>query len=355
MTVLMVALGASAGLLNAQQTALPTTLGGWTGSEPQVVTGAQIPAFAAGNAALLAECGILAIERRTYSAPAGAAAMTLYRFRDSTGAYSALRFIAGQPQGAAAPAGYRRVMLVGHFVFEAVSANKAVLDGGVKALMAALELTGDPTPYPTLDGWLPEAGQVAGSQRYLLGTEGLRRVMPILGGDWVGFSHGAEGAFAEYSQGGRKLPLLVAAYPTPQAAMAKERELARWFTVNGNATATPPHAPLTLRRIQSVIAITPGNDAAARALLEQVRYEQILTVNEPGHRATDHPVIFYIYSIFVSTGVLLAFAFVAGIAFGGVRIVAKRFFPGRFFDRPGQMEIIQLGLASKPIEAKDFY
>jgi hypothetical protein len=40
---------------------------------------------------------------------------------------------------------------------------------------------------------------------------------------------------------------------------------------------------------------------------------------------------------------------------GGVRLLVKKLLPGKIFDRPERMEIIQLGLSSKPIEAKDFY
>jgi hypothetical protein len=50
---------------------------------------------------------------------------------------------------------------------------------------------------------------------------------------------------------------------------------------------------------------------------------------------------------------LLALA--AGIGFGGFRIFIKLVLPGRVFDRNEDVEILQLGLSSKPIEAKDFY
>ena len=38
-------------------------------------------------------------------------------------------------------------------------------------------------------------------------------------------------------------------------------------------------------------------------------------------------------------------AIVAGVAFGGLRILMKRLFPDRVFDRPEQMEFISLRLA----------
>jgi hypothetical protein len=48
-------------------------------------------------------------------------------------------------------------------------------------------------------------------------------------------------------------------------------------------------------------------------------------------------------------------AVVLGIAFGGVRVVTKRFFPGKVFDRANQMEVLQLGLSGKRIDPSDFY
>jgi hypothetical protein len=49
------------------------------------------------------------------------------------------------------------------------------------------------------------------------------------------------------------------------------------------------------------------------------------------------------------------FAVVAGLAFGGVRIAVKRLLPGRVFDRGDQLDVLQLGLGSKPINSEDFY
>jgi hypothetical protein len=49
------------------------------------------------------------------------------------------------------------------------------------------------------------------------------------------------------------------------------------------------------------------------------------------------------------------FAIAAGIGFGGIRVLVKIFLPNKIFDREKQIEILQLGIASKPIKAKDFY
>jgi hypothetical protein len=44
-------------------------------------------------------------------------------------------------------------------------------------------------------------------------------------------------------------------------------------------------------------------------------------------------------------GIICGIAVVAGIAFGGFRILMKRLFPDKVFDRPEQMEIIALHLS----------
>jgi hypothetical protein len=44
---------------------------------------------------------------------------------------------------------------------------------------------------------------------------------------------------------------------------------------------------------------------------------------------------------------------VAGLAFGGLRVLIKRRYPGRFFDRPENVEFISLHLSDKASEGTD--
>jgi len=44
-----------------------------------------------------------------------------------------------------------------------------------------------------------------------------------------------------------------------------------------------------------------------------------------------------------------------GIAFGGLRVIIKRLFPGKVFDRPQDIEVLQLGLSGKKIDPSDMY
>ena len=57
-------------------------------------------------------------------------------------------------------------------------------------------------------------------------------------------------------------------------------------------------------------------------------------------------------NIIILCFILGAMAVVAGVAFGGVRILVKRLYPERVFDRPEQMEFISLRLAEPAAEGR---
>ena len=80
-----------------------------------------------------------------------------------------------------------------------------------------------------------------------------------------------------------------------------------------------------------------------------------MTWSEPGATATDPPITSTLVKIMIGTFMFMVLAVVVGIAFGGVRVITKRLFPGKVFDRPHQIEVLQLGLSSKPIDPQDLY
>ncbi len=51
-----------------------------------------------------------------------------------------------------------------------------------------------------------------------------------------------------------------------------------------------------------------------------------------------------IVGIFALIGIILLISIIFGVFFGGTRILMKRLFPDRVFDRPEDVEIIQLHL-----------
>ena len=81
----------------------------------------------------------------------------------------------------------------------------------------------------------------------------------------------------------------------------------------------------------------------------------MVTWNEPTHTITDPSISQIVVGAILDTGSIMMLAVAAGLGFGGFRLFIKYLLPGKVFDRSDDIEILQLGLASKPIQAKDFY
>ena len=114
---------------------------------------------------------------------------------------------------------------------------------------------------------------------------------------------------------------------------------------------------MTVERKTSLLSLvlSPASPQAAAKLREAIQYQMQVTWNEPSQTLTDPPWVSVLKNIFMGTMVFCGFAIVMGIAFGGVRVVTKKLFPGKVFDRPEDIEVLQLGLSGKRIDPRDFY
>ncbi len=354
----------AAALPVAAQDLLPSSFSGWSSSGPaETLAPAALERVAAADAALLREDGIMAVERRQYSRSGATLGVKLYRMRDPSGAYAAFTFLRSEQMASTDLARFsgisadRAILVSGNLIVD-VFGLKGASPSDLKELVAVLSPHADKTPYPPLADYLPARGLLRNSERYMLGPAGSSRVIPLGNGDWIGFAEGAEAQLARYRINGQEATLLLAVYPTPQAAARKLQELGRWFQLNPEQDA-PPSAtdPVFARRKGSLLSIVAfsRSHALANSLLDQIHYETQVTWNEPGYRLTGPSIAQILVGAIVGTGMLMLFALIAGISFGGVRLVVKYFFPGKVFDRAAHVEILQLGLSSKPIEAKDFY
>jgi hypothetical protein len=179
---------------------------------------------------------------------------------------------------------------------------------------------------------LPPENLVQGTDEYILVPEGVTRELG-LDPDTLGFDRSVEIASAEYRVNGRTVRLVLLLYPTQQ--------IARKFAEDWDARS--PDDTSFRKRIGPLLALVRGtNDpAVAETLLGPVNYESQVTWNEPP------PDLFLpdvLLTIFTFIGIALFFTIVAGVGFGGLRLFVKWQFPDRIFDRPEDMEVIQLKL-----------
>src|SRR5579859_5640029 len=240
-----------------------------------------------------------------------------------------------------------------------LSSTANVSKEDLSALVQAVETVSEKAPLPPIRTYLPAVGRMVGWERYALGPEALRGGLTELGQtqmaglvDAAGFSSGAEAMLARYSSKGRDSGvLLLLEYPTPQLA---EQHIHHLDEVLPKAAK---QAGTVIERKGSLLSIvlSPSSPEYARSLRNAVKYETQVTWNEPSQTATDPPWAVVLYRIFVGTGVFMVMAVAFGVAFGGFRIFIKRILPGKVFDRPEQMEVLQLGLSGNKIDTRDLY
>ena len=86
----------------------------------------------------------------------------------------------------------------------------------------------------------------------------------------------------------------------------------------------------------------------ADQLLNRISYTADVVWNEPVEpveEVTAAGLAQLILNIIALIGALLAFALIAGLGFGFLRVLLKQRYPGRFLDRSEETEIIRLNIS----------
>jgi hypothetical protein len=343
----------------AAQGALPNSYAGWavdTSAPPETLSagGTQVPQ------PILAEYGWIKTESREYVRGKSPVTVSLYKLKDPTGAYGLYSFLRTPDMLRAELAEHsslsqdRALVLIGNLIIEARGKDLAISQRELKALVAAVSPQAQSGLFPTMSDHLPRRGLLERTDHYILGPAALYQFLPVSTEDWLGFSQGAEAEVAHYRTGGHELTLLIADFPTPQAAQKKLGELQQKFNLNNPSAGS---SALYARRSLTLLAFVSGahTQSEADALLQQISSTAEVTWNEPNFELTQPGMGAVIYGAIIGTGIVCAFAVISGIAFGGLRLAVKRIFPGKVFDRASQMQVLQMGLTSKPINAEDFY
>jgi hypothetical protein len=348
----------------AAQSVLPSSFAGWSATEPSVVVPSTgLDQTLGSDAAVFREYYLKSLERRTYAHGAQTTAITLYRFRDPSSAYGAYTFVRNEALAPvelgsfASAAADRALVVIGDILLDVTGKLGRPSNADLKQLVTSLDRVADHTPFPSIGEHLPEQGRARSSEHYVLGTRALVQYVPLGTDDWVGFDHSAETILARYRLAGKDATLLIASYPTQQIAADKFAGMLRRFTFDPPGGVPPGQTVLFGKRSSSLIAVVIGAPSREEAnkLLDQVQYESQVTWNEPKHTLTDPSIGSIVIGAFLGTGVIMLLALAVGLGFGGLRVVLRIFLPNKVFDREKQIEILQLGIYSKPIQAKDFY
>jgi hypothetical protein len=337
--------------------ALPDRFGRWNAVSPPLNVKSD-----ESRAQMFAEAGLGSWRAREYSDGTMKVDVVLQQFRDPSGAYEAYTAEINpsmQPSTFESPSAVDRdrlLLLIGNFILEVRPPQNPSTEE-LRQLAKIVKGHSDRTPLPPIRSYLPR-GFTDGTQRYALGMYGLRNALESLRrseysalAEEVGFNSRAEAMLAEYQRGEDAAVLLLIEYPTPQLAEQHSRHLELAFSAPVN------EAGRKIERKGSLLSLVlaPTSAAFAQHLRSTINYETQVTWHEPTHTISDPPWATILGKIFISTFLFMVVAVVLGVAFGGLRVLAKVFFPGKVFDRPSQMDVLQLGLSSKRIDSRDFY
>ena len=315
------------------------------------------------NPALLKEYGFTDFESATYARDDGRKlTVKAARFADASGAYGAFTYYE-MPQMLPEKIGDQGVSLNervlfcrGNVLVDAVLSRVTAMSAAeLRELSAALPLpSGGARNLPALSAYLPRQSLLKNSAKYLVGPVGLEKSGAPLPAPIVDFSAGAEVVLGTYRTSDGEATLMLISYPTPQIAAGHLRQI-DGARVQQGTTALPPPAHFFDKRSGPIVVVASGpfSESEATSLLAAVNYDASVTWNENTFLSKRDNIGNLVWNALVLCGILMGFALVAGFAFGGFRILVKRLFPERIFDRRGEMEFISLNLTSAPQHPAD--
>jgi hypothetical protein len=346
---------------------LPQQFGGWQIAGP--VQPSKDPAQADSvNSALLKEYGFTDFAAASYTRDDGRKVrLKAARFSDTSGAYGAFTFYK-MPQMLSEKIGDQGAALNERVLF--YRGNILVdADFGKLTAMSAAELRelasllplppGNTRNLPGLPAYLPTQAYVKNSAKYVVGEIGLEKVKAPIPAQLVDFTSGAEVVLGNYNSSGGQAALMLISYPTPQIAADHLRRIDA-ATKPGTQPKADVAIPADAGRVFTkrtgpivVVASGPLSQSEAAALLASVNYDADVTWNENTSFSKKDNLANLLVNIIILCGILMGLALVAGIAFGGIRILVKRILPERVFDRPEGMEFISLHLSDNRVQRLD--
>ena len=336
------------------QKILPASAAGWQNKgEPAV---SRAPAAQS----ILNEYGLVSSEENTFANGPQILDAIAFKLKDASGAYGLYSFLQ-QPEMRRANftdhssiSADRALVLIGNLVLDVNVHAPAAASRQIDALVSALSSQAEVGSLPTLASYLPERERITFSDRYILGPQTLDQLFPGGIGTSVGFQRSAEAELAHYRLGGRDATLLIVGFPTDQLAAAQLADLQKNSKVNGANESSG--TPLFAKRSARLLAIVAGASSRAEAniLLDQIQMDTERSWNEPVPKH-EPPIELMIEGSIIGSITICIFALIAGLSFGGLRLLTKRFMPGKIFDTKKHLQVLQLGLGSKAINSDDFY
>jgi hypothetical protein len=341
---------------------LPKQFSGWQ-IQGALQSSKDVSAADPTHAALLKEYGFTDFEGATYKSSEDGRTLRIRaaRFADASGAFGAYSFYL-QPEMAREQIGdqgaslNQRVLFYrGHILIDAMFSQLSVMSAASLRELAGVlpRPSGNAANLPPILAFMPHHGYAANTEKYAEGPLALGAVESPLPAELVDFSANPEVVLGQYSTPSGAATLMLIEYPTPAVAAEHLRR------IDAAHHAAPPEAGVTAvenvgpffdKRTGPIIAIAAGplSQSDAQTLLGAVNYDASVTWNENTYFDKKNNIANLLVNIIVLCIIVGALSLAAGVAFGGARVLLRRFFPGPVFGRPDQTEFISLDLRDTP-------
>lgn len=340
---------------------LPAEFGGW--QVKGTVEKSHDPSAAdATSGPVLKEYGFERLEKASYTRDDGRnLVIKAAVFDDASGAYGAFTYyqqsdMGEETIGAKAASSKNRVLFYqGNVLVDAMFDKVSVMSAAQLRQLAGLLPQAEDSKRnpPNLPLYLPKASAERRPERnttkYVLGPLALDRVGSPLPISMVDFAAGAEVVLSRYEVNAGDATVMLIEYPTPQIAAEKLRQIdaSHHMTEQRPGVSTILDVgPFFDARTGPIIVIASGplSQSDARTLMSGISYEADVTWNENTYVSKKNNLGNFLFNAIVLCGIVVGVMLVAGVAFGGFRILIKRFFPDSVFDRQEIVEIISLHL-----------
>jgi hypothetical protein len=313
---------------------LPVSLGDWRAAgESRMVDADHLDDALDGNAAAYREYGLQAISSREFINNKSRLTVRVYEMVHPSGAFGLLTFerYLGRKYSEAFSADR-------YYVTVTDLSGRGIDSTSLRTLHERFRT--DPADEPPLPSNLPSRDQIAGSNVYVVGPEGLGRVDAFKDlTAVVSFAGGAEAAASSYRLGKKgeeqAMQLFIMEFHTPQLSVEAEGRLRSHL----DSLSPADKAQRQLRRIGNYLAEVVGDPKLAEGLLSQIRYSP--RVYWEGKRMSAIPLAYrppdaaaleeaaktaqFLLQTFYGIGVMTFAAIALGIVTGGVFFYWRRY------------------------------
>jgi len=305
-----------------------------------------------GDPVIESEYGVKSAEHRTYGLGSARADVVVEQASDATGAYGLLTFYrtegmtaekgiqlaVGDSQGALMARGrdfIRFFLPKDHSLSENDALALLIYVGGTRPPARALE---------SLPAPMPAAGLVPGTEKYLLGLQAARHVLPEFRTDLIGFDQGAEVQLAEYDGGPGRSTLMAISYPTPQIARIRFGAMMSFLAVNQDRG---PGSVFGRREGSYLfLVLRASSPAVATNLLDQFKVARQVSWDEryPGDKPLTLQVLELILANILLILILVGVCLLGGLLLYLSKRLAYKYFPQWGWANPEGEPVIRLNL-----------